>query len=150
MAMFARQSADTGISVSPASDTLSAWRITREVLTLASGEGCTPMRLFRNARRTAGRIALKMCIAHGAVLAQLLGEKWPGQVRPRNYDVIRGTASDRLFKKIVYSATELAAIDWNGDIMHGLGQQMTTSDLWHCILTFQRSSEVTYIGYFHA
>ena len=25
--------------------------------------------------------------------------------------------------------------------MHDLGQQMTTSDLWHCILTFQRSSE---------
>ena len=36
----------------------------------------------------------------------------------------------------MFSAMELAAIDWNGDIMHGLGQQMTTSDLWHCILTF--------------
>ena len=63
-------------------------------------------------------------------------KNWPGQVRSRIYDVIRGTASDRLFKEIVFSVTKLAAIDWNGDFMHSLGQQMTTSDLWHRILTF--------------
>ena len=33
-----------------------------------------------------------------------------------------------LFKKIVFSATQLAVIDWNGEIMHDLAQ-MTTSDL---------------------
>ena len=64
----------------------------------------------------------------------------------RSYEVIRVTVSDRLFKEIVFSATEIAAIDWNEDIMHGLGQRMTTSDLWFCILTFQRSSEVTDLG----
>ena len=60
-----------------------------------------------------------------------------------SYDVIRGTASHRLFKEIVFSAAGLAAIDWNGDIMRGLGQHMTKCDLWHCIMTFQRSPEVT-------
>ena len=40
-----------------------------------------------------------------------------------------GTASDRLFKEIVFQGTEPAAIDGNGDIMHDLGQNMTTSDL---------------------
>ena len=36
--------------------------------------------------------------------------------------MISGTASDRLFKEnSVGSATGLAAIDWNGDIMHDLG-----------------------------
>ena len=53
----------------------------------------------------------------------------PGQFISRSYDVIRGTASDRLFKEIVFSATELAAIDCNGEIMNGLGQQMTATDL---------------------
>ena len=38
---------------------------------------------------------------------------------------MRGTASDRLFKKIVFKATGLAVIDWNGDIIHDLGQNMT-------------------------
>ena len=43
--------------------------------------------------------------------------------------VIRGTASDRLFKEIVFSAAELAAVDLDGDIMHYLGKKMVTSDL---------------------
>ena len=81
-----------------------------------------PHEFFRNGRRTAGRI---------------------GQVRSRSYDVLKGTASDRLSKDIVFSATDLAIIDCDGDIMHDLGQKMTTSNLWHCILTFQRSSEIT-------
>ena len=34
--------------------------------------------------------------------------------------------------------------------MHDLGQHMTTSDFWHCILTFRRSSEVTDLGWSHA
>ena len=65
------------------------------------------------------------------------GEKLTGSGKSRSYYVIRGTASDGLLKEIVFSATELAAIDWNGDIMHDLGQNMTTSDLRHCILTFK-------------
>ena len=50
-------------------------------------------------------------------------------IEPSSYDIIRGTASGRLFNEIVFSATGLAAIDWNGDIMHDLGQHMTTCDL---------------------
>ena len=53
----------------------------------------------------------------------------PGQLRPQGYDVIRGAASNRLFKEIVFLATEFAAIDRNGDIMHDLGQNMATSNL---------------------
>ena len=41
---------------------------------------------------------------------------------------MRGTASDRLFKEIVFSATEVATIDCNANIMHDFGQNMTTSD----------------------
>ena len=33
--------------------------------------------------------------------------------------------------------------------MHRLGQHMTTSDLWHCLLTFQRLSKVTDLGWPH-
>ena len=47
------------------------------------------------------------------------------QVRPPSYDVIRGTTSDRLFKAIVFSATGLAATDWNREIMYDLGQHKT-------------------------
>ena len=52
-----------------------------------------------------------------------------GSVRSRSYDVIRGITSYQLFKEIVFSATELAAVDWNGVIMHDLGQKMTISGL---------------------
>ena len=51
-----------------------------------------------------------------------------------------------LFTEIVFSVTQLAAIDWNGDIMRYLGQKMTTSNPRHYILTFRRSSEVTALG----
>ena len=101
------------------------------------------------ATKPPGLIALKFCISHEASLAQLLAKKKiPSQVRSQSYDVIRviRTASYRFFKKIVFSATYLDAIDRNVNIMHGLGQQMTTSDLSHWILIFQRSSEVTDIG----
>ena len=64
----------------------------------------------------------------------------------RSYDVIGGTASDRFFKEIVLSATELAAINKKVDIMHDLSQHMTTPDFWHCILTFQRSYEINNLG----
>ena len=66
----------------------------------------------------------------GIFYATLVRKMWPGQVRIRSYDVIRGRASDRLFKET--NTTELAIIDWNRDVMHDLGQNMTTSDLWHC------------------
>ena len=68
------------------------------------------------------------------------------RVRSPSYDVLSGTASDRFLKKIVLSAIQFAVIDRNGDIMHDLCQHMTTCDLLHCILTFQRTSEVTDLG----
>ena len=67
-----------------------------------------PHDFFWNGRGTAERIAQEFCIAYEASFAQLF---WRGQVRSRSYDVIRGTASDRFFMEIVFSATELAAID---------------------------------------
>ena len=44
------------------------------------------------------------------------------------------------FTKIVFSVMQLIAIDWSGDIKRDFDQKMTTSDLWHCILTFRRPS----------
>ena len=41
----------------------------------------------------------------------------------------RGTAAGLLFKEIVFSATELAGIYWNGDIMPDSGQKETTFHL---------------------
>ena len=65
----------------------------------------SPHEFFWNGRRTTGRIALKLCTAYVASLAKLLAKNnWPGQVRSPSYDVIRGTASDRFFKKVVFSA----------------------------------------------
>ena len=48
--------------------------------------------------------------------------------------MIRGTASGRLFKEIVFSATKLAAINWNGDVIHDLGQRRPhlTFDITSC------------------
>ena len=95
-------------------------------------------------------------------------QKKPGQVRSPSYGVIIGAASDRLFKNIVFSATGLATIAMvaspNGSIMfpfqsmywlewehyEWIGQYMTKCDLWHCIMTFQRSSEVSDLGWPHA
>ena len=52
-----------------------------------------------------------------------------------------------IFQRNGASAAELDAIDWLGDIMSHSGQKMTTSDLWHCILTFQMSSDVNDLGW---
>ena len=41
-------------------------------------------------------------------------EQGSGQVRSLSCDIIRGTVSS-LFKEIVFSATGLASIDWNGN-----------------------------------
>ena len=56
--------------------------------------------------------------------------------------VISRATSDRFFTEITFSATELVTIDWNGDILRDLDQNMTISDLRHRIFTFRRSSEV--------
>ena len=55
-----------------------------------------------------GRIALKFCIAFGESFAQLLAKILTGSgqgLRSQSYDVIKGTASDRFFKEIVFSTT---------------------------------------------
>ena len=67
----------------------------------AGGSMRTPMSFFWNGRRTPGRIVLKFCVAYGASFAQLSAET----VRLESHDVIRGTASDRFFKEVVFSVT---------------------------------------------
>ena len=68
------------------------------------GVDAPPHEFFWNGFRTAGRIVLKFRIAYGSSVAQLLA-KTNDRVRSRSYDVMRGTASDRFFKEIVFSAT---------------------------------------------
>ena len=70
-------------------------------------------------------------------------------------DAIRGTYNlwpIFFFTEIVFFATELIPVDWNGSIMRDVrvGQKMATSNLLHCILTIRRSSEATGIGRLHA
>ena len=81
--------------------------------------------------RWADRAEILHGLLYTASFLQLLAIFWLGRVRSQSYDydVIRGTASDRFFKEIVFSDTWLAAIDRNVYIMHDLGQQMTTNDL---------------------
>ena len=69
------------------------------------------------------------------------------QFRSRNYDVINGTTSDRFFSDVLFLAMLIFLcfwVEWRHNVC--LGQKMTTSDLWHCILTFRISSEVTDLG----
>ena len=75
-----------------------------------------------------------------------MGFLWPpncwahrAKILQRRYDVIRGTTSGRFFTEFVFSDTKLPVIDLNED-MRVLGEKMTKSDLSHCMLTFQRSS----------
>ena len=121
--------------------------------TCMGGGWCNPRWVFFwNGQQTAGRIALKFCMACGASFGQLLPKNHrvrSGQVRSPRHDVIRGSASDRFLREIVFSTTQIAVINRNGDIMHGLGQHMTTCDISHCILIFQRSSEVNDLGWPH-
>ena len=63
-----------------------------------------PHEFIWNGFQTAGRTSMKFCIAYGASFSQLLTKNGPGQVRSRSYDVIRGTATYRFFKEIVFSA----------------------------------------------
>ena len=83
------------------------------------------------ARSGGGGDATPMNFSLGVICATFGKTFGSGQVRSLSYDIIRGTASDQLFKEIVFSAMALAAIDWNRDIMHGLGQNMTRSNLPH-------------------
>ena len=43
-------------------------------------------------------------------------KKWPGQVRSRSYDVIRGTTSGNLTTEVVFTATWRRDIDVNDNI----------------------------------
>ena len=83
------------------------------------------------------------------ILCTTFGKKWPDQVRSLSYDAISATACDHFFKEIIFSAMGLAAIEWNGDIVHDLGQHTTKCDLWYCKMTFQRSSQVTDLDWPH-
>ena len=75
-------------------------------LTLARAGGggvdATPMSFSWNGCQS-GRIALKFCIVYEGSFAQPLVKK-TAQVRSQSYDVIKGTASDRFFKEIGFSA----------------------------------------------
>ena len=53
-----------------------------------------------------------------------------GQVRPRSYDALSQTTSGLFVTDIACSAyAQLVVFDWNRDIIHDLGQNMTISDL---------------------
>ena len=84
-------------------------------------------------------------------LVKAFDKKWPSQVRSQSYGVIRAQTSEWSFTEVVFSPTcllhLLAPIDWSGDIIRHLGHKMTTSGLWHCLLTLRRSSEITDLGF---
>ena len=105
---------------------------------------------FWAGRRTVWRIVLKFSIAYGASFAQLLVKKiWSGQVksgqvRPRSYDVIRGTTFDKISAKSWVNATWRSAIDMNEDSWWDWCQYMTGCDPWHCTRWVSRSTKVTW------
>ena len=79
-------------------------------------------------RRIAGRIALKSGVTYGGSVAQHLAKLDWLLSRSWSNAVIKGMISDRLFFEIVFSATWVVAIDWNGDTSRDLVQKRTTSD----------------------
>ena len=64
--------------------------------------------------------ARKFCTVNGIFYAQLLVEK---------FGPVRSGRSRYQFVNTVFSASLLAAINWNGDIMRVSGRKMTTSNL---------------------
>ena len=76
-------------------------------LTLARGEGMQPPFMsFFFLKWPQNRWADGDDILHGlwGILCATVGNKfWPDQVRSQSYDVMRGTASGRFFKEIVFS-----------------------------------------------
>ena len=86
------------------------------------GVDTTPMSFFWNDHRTAAEIALKFCMAYGATFQQLLVKKMSRSDQVTELWRHMTYSLRPIFKESVFSATLLAAIDWNGDIMHVLGQ----------------------------
>ena len=79
-----------------------------------------------------------------AVQPAIFWWNWP-QVRSQSYDVIRGTASDKISAKSRENATWRGAIDLNGDSWCDWYQHMTTRcNSWHCIIWVSRSTKVTW------
>ena len=77
------------------------------LLTLArTGGGCNPLplRLFADSEKTAARSAAGIWATLWGKPCAIFGKKnWPGQVRSRSYDVIRGTTSGNFSNKVVSS-----------------------------------------------
>ena len=78
-----------------------------DILTLArtGGGWCNPPWGFSRIAKKRRRVAPPgFGLPYGANLAQFLAKKiWPGQVRSRSYDVIRGTTSGNFSNKVVFS-----------------------------------------------
>ena len=69
------------------------------------GGWCNPPWGFSRIAKKRWRVAPPgLGLPDGANLAQFLAKKnWPGQVRSRSYDVIRGTTSGNFSNKVVFS-----------------------------------------------
>ena len=114
------------------------------ILTLAGPGRMHPTHeFFLNGRWSAGRITLKFCRAYGLFLAQFLTKIDRIRSGPELCVII---AADRFSTKIVLSAAQIVPIKRKRDVMHDLAQNVTTSDLWHC-LHIRRSSYVTNLGW---
>ena len=109
------------------------WREWAKItLTLASvgggGGWCNPRRVFLEWPPNRWTDRAENLHSLWGILCAAFREKLTGSGQVTELWHHKRTAFDRLFRDIVCSATELAAIDWNGDIMNNLGQQMTTPD----------------------
>ena len=74
-------------------------------LTLARTGGCNlPLRFFVDSEKTAARSAAGfLTTLYGQTLRNFWQKNWPGQVRSRSHDVIRGTTSGNFSNKVVFS-----------------------------------------------
>ena len=66
------------------------------------GVGVHPLRFFANSEKRRRVLPSGFWIPDGANLAQLLVKKWPGQVRSRSYNVIRGTTPGKFTTEVVF------------------------------------------------
>ena len=64
-----------------------------------------PLRFFTDSEKRRRYAPPGFGVPHGANLAQILAKKWPGQVRSRSYNFIRGTTSGNFANKSVFYRT---------------------------------------------
>ena len=98
------------------------------------GINATPFWFFWNDRWSAGWITLKFCRDNGSFLAQLLEKKL---TLTEQWHHNSNNLGPICHQSPVFRYLTCYWLEWRYDVW--FNQYMTILDIWHCVLTFQRS-----------